>query len=503
MTEISTVEMPKYKYYVWLVLVVWTISILGSSIWNNHGINQKLLEEARLQALVAFEKDVNYRRWNAKHGGTYVKVSQYSTPNPYLLGISDRDKVTTDGDSLTLINPAYMTRQLHELEFQESGIRGHITSLNPIRPENKADPWERATLSAFEKGEKEVRSLEVLDNAEYFRFMRPLIAEESCLHCHRHQGYKLGDVRGGISISIPMKPLREIAERHIRDLRLAHLGIWLLGVLGLSVSTRRIRVATHKKLIADKQVIESEKRYRYLAAELKESNDLQELLIDIITHDLRNPAGVIQSVSMMLNEEIPNNEMLQLIQSSSNRLMGVMEDAKTLAQAAGGEPIVKESHSLTHIINEVAKEFSSLLKNAKMTLSVNLEGELQAHVNPIISEVFVNYLSNAIKYASAGKHIIIDAEENQDSYIIRVKDLGDTIPVKDRENVFLRSFQLSKGEKQGRGIGLAIVKRIAAAHNGEVWVEPNTPAGNSFCLRIPLYIKTRNIFATSRPALTT
>ncbi|NQV03513.1 MAG: DUF3365 domain-containing protein [Bacteroidia bacterium] len=477
--------MPQYQRYIWVTLVVWTISLLSSLIWNIRGINENLLGDARLQALVAFNKDINYRRWNANHGGVYVKLGKYADPNPYLLGVAERDKFTTDGDSLTMINPAYMSRQFYELEFQKSGIRGHITSLNPIRPENEPDPWERIALETFEAGNDEMHSLEVQDNQEYFRFMRPLITEEPCLQCHSQQGYKLGDVRGGISISIPMMPLRKIAREDILRIGLAHVAIWLLGILGAVFSAWKMKETAHKKQLADEQVIESEKRYRLLAIELKESNDLQELLIDIITHDLTNPAGVIQSVSVMLNEEIPDNEMLQLIQSSSNRLMGVMENAQTLAQVSSGEHIIKEPHSIARIIKDVAKDFASPLKESGMVLSINLESELQAQVNPIISEIFVNYLSNAIKYASAGKQITIDAEENEDSFTIRVKDQGKTIPAENREKVFLRSFQLSNGEKRGRGLGLSIVKRIAAAHDADVWVEPYIPKGNSFCLRLP------------------
>ena len=68
--------------------------------------------------------------------------------------------------------------------------------------------------------------------------------------------------------------------------------------------------------------------------------------------------------------------------------------------------------------------------------------------------------------------------------MVCVKDFGKTITEADRTAVFKRQVQLEDGEKRGRGLGLAIVKRIAEAHGGEVWVEPNTPTGNSFCLRI-------------------
>ncbi len=98
---------------------------------------------------MVFEKDVIYRRWNADHGGVYVPVTQKTKPNPYLDDL-ERDIITPLGKKLTKVNPAYMTRQVHELALKSNGVRGHITSLNPIRPANAPDPWETQALKAFE-----------------------------------------------------------------------------------------------------------------------------------------------------------------------------------------------------------------------------------------------------------------------------------------------------------------------------------------------------------------
>jgi len=61
---------------------------------------------------------------------------------------------------------------------------GHITSLKPIRPENRPDQWERNALKDFEAGEKEVSGVDVIDGRDYFRLMRPFVAEQSCMKCH-------------------------------------------------------------------------------------------------------------------------------------------------------------------------------------------------------------------------------------------------------------------------------------------------------------------------------
>ena len=119
-----------------------------------------------------------------------------------------------------------------------------------------------------------------------------------------------------------------------------------------------------------------------------------------------------------------------------------------------------------------------------MTFDIKIKGELIVKVNPIISEVFRNYVSNAIKYAKDGKKIIIDAIITDEFITLSVKDFGKTIEKKDREKIFLRNLQRDKTE--GRGLGLAIVQRIANAHSAEVGVKPNKPHGNNFYIKLPI-----------------
>ncbi|NQT62688.1 MAG: ATP-binding protein, partial [Candidatus Marinimicrobia bacterium] len=101
------------------------------------------------------------------------------------------------------------------------------------------------------------------------------------------------------------------------------------------------------------------------------------------------------------------------------------------------------------------------------------------------SEVFSNYINNAIKYARKGKQIIVDSEKQGGFLIINVKDFGSAIPEEHRQKVFDRTYQIDD-RKLGRGLGLAIVKRIAEAHNAEVGVKPNDPTGNIFYIKIPI-----------------
>jgi hypothetical protein len=156
---------------------------------------------------ILFRTIVATRTWNASHGGVYVPVTETIRPNPYLT-VPDRDVRTTDGRELTKINPAYMTRLVGEILAGE-GYAVHITSLKTLRPGNAPDEWERAALERFEKGSTLEYSLTGPAGNRVFRYMEPLKTEAACLPCHAGQGYKVGDVRGGIGIAFPYAPFEQ------------------------------------------------------------------------------------------------------------------------------------------------------------------------------------------------------------------------------------------------------------------------------------------------------
>ncbi|MBU4563265.1 MAG: diguanylate cyclase [Desulfarculus sp.] len=222
----------KLGIFFWVLLSAWTAAVGGSLFWHLHQTSALLVDAARIQARTAFEKDVLYRRWNTQRGGVYARLSERTPANPYLK-VPHRDIPIPGGGMLTMVNPAYMTRQAHELGTLSTGVLGHITSLRPLRPENRPDQWEARTLGRIEGGAKEVSGTVELGGQQYLRLMKPLFVEQGCLACHAKQGYKLGDVRGGICISVPMAPLRSRAQESRLLLVLTHLALWLLGAGGL------------------------------------------------------------------------------------------------------------------------------------------------------------------------------------------------------------------------------------------------------------------------------
>lgn len=106
--------------------------------------------------------------------GSTPRFPMQLLPNPYL-EVPNRDVVTESGQRLTLVNPAYMTRMVHELMAEEAGLKGHITSLDPIRPENAPADWEARALRAFRNASDEMHALAVEDGRRVLRYMRPLV----------------------------------------------------------------------------------------------------------------------------------------------------------------------------------------------------------------------------------------------------------------------------------------------------------------------------------------
>uniref|UniRef100_A0A7C3V6V6 histidine kinase n=1 Tax=Desulfobacca acetoxidans TaxID=60893 RepID=A0A7C3V6V6_9BACT len=249
----------------WGLSAIWTLLVAASLLWNCHQARQTALELASTEAQLSHNKDLGYRLWAARHGGVYVPVTPETQPNPYLSHVPERDLQTPSGRRLTLLNPAYMMRQVHELAAKIYGIKGHITSLKPLRPENAPDAWETQALKAFEAGAPEILKVVDSPNGPHLRYMRPLFTEKDCLKCHAAQGYKEGDIRGGISVDVPLQPFLLGFRTQTFTLAAGHGLIWLMGLAGIVLGNRRIQRYLGERQQAEEALRLSNQRLDLLA----------------------------------------------------------------------------------------------------------------------------------------------------------------------------------------------------------------------------------------------
>lgn len=198
---------PTTVFYLNLCLVISLVIVaiyLGIYLRNN----RLLMDSVKQQASSYFDLIVRVRRWNAGFGGIYVEKKNGVETNRYLREVGmEPDVVAADGRVFTLRNPALMTKEISKILSEQSGIQFHITSLNLLNAENAPDSFEQRALKKFEEGQREFTEIERGSGGARFRYMAPLMVEQSCQKCHYRFNYKIGDVRGGISVSIPFNKI--------------------------------------------------------------------------------------------------------------------------------------------------------------------------------------------------------------------------------------------------------------------------------------------------------
>ncbi len=226
-----------------LIGIFWTFFLLLLSFSTSKRLNDNTNQVTLAKAKTVFNIVQDIRAWNAFHGGLYAPITEKMQPNPYLK-IPNRDITTQKDQKLTLINPAFMTRQLSEIVYKNGNIQFHITSLKPIRPANQPALWEEKALQTFTQEKDTFYEWHIPKNGKKeFRYIAPLFVKQSCLKCHSVQGYKVGDLRGGISVSIPAETILKIKDKTNLKSFLTFFGIWLIGILGIGL--------TYKKTIKD------------------------------------------------------------------------------------------------------------------------------------------------------------------------------------------------------------------------------------------------------------
>lgn len=191
------------------------LATLGATFYVfNERQEQLIIRQAENEARAVFRQIVLMRRWIADHGGVFVERLPRSQPSPFL---TDPEILDREGRHYTKETPAMVTKELSKYSREEGLFWFHITSLKLTNPENAPDPFERRALLAFDQENlREFTAIETIDRQSYLRYISPLYVEEACLKCHLAQGYKVGDVRGAISVSLPMDKTFTEAARNRR-----------------------------------------------------------------------------------------------------------------------------------------------------------------------------------------------------------------------------------------------------------------------------------------------
>jgi two-component system phosphate regulon sensor histidine kinase PhoR len=245
-----------------------------------------------------------------------------------------------------------------------------------------------------------------------------------------------------------------------------------------------IRDMTKRKLL--------EEDLKEQATKLQKSNELKDIFTDVMRHDILNPIGVIKNyIDLIADEPLEPmvKQSLEAINRNANKTVEMIESASELAKIESEEQIVFEKADLATILAEAVETVEKRATEKSMSLEVKGEGDYPARVNSFMEDVFLNLLTNAIKYSPEKTKITTGIEDAGLNWRFYVKDQGEGVPDKFKIAIFTRFERLKKEGVKGSGMGLAIVKKIVEMHRGRVWVEDNPGGGSIFYVIIPKDIK--------------
>ena len=239
------------KYYFSSLALLWSLAMLGTYYLQIQEEDQQTLAAARIEAAALYQRDSLYLQWSSHQGGVYVPLSAGNQPAPGLDNLPERAAHTAAGTALTLITPAALVRSIYRLSAERDGSGGDVTSTRPLNPENAPDAWEAKALEELRQGAAEVTTVVRHQGADFLRLMRPLTLGPSCQKCHPAASGGGPALQAGLSLSVPLAPLRAAVVTHKEAVGTRFLILWLEGLaalaLGYIILNRQMRLTFHSE----------------------------------------------------------------------------------------------------------------------------------------------------------------------------------------------------------------------------------------------------------------
>jgi len=218
-----------------------------------------------------------------------------------------------------------------------------------------------------------------------------------------------------------------------------------------------------------------------LRAQLRDFMRSREEMLSIVSHDVRNPLGVVLTGSaLLLRGSLPPDKgdrarrQVEAIQRAGHRINALIRDLLDFASIEAGElSLTPRPHDVGALLSEAldALRPTAAVKSQELALAPPAQALAVSCDRDRIVQVFANVVGNSMKFGPTGGHIRVDASADGPVVRFTVTDDGPGMDPEELANLFDRSWQAQRKNRDGVGLGLAIVRGIVEAHGGRVWAE--------------------------------
>ncbi|MCG8697132.1 MAG: GAF domain-containing sensor histidine kinase [Bacteroidales bacterium] len=231
--------------------------------------------------------------------------------------------------------------------------------------------------------------------------------------------------------------------------------------------------------------------------ELHTSNATKDRFFSIVAHDLKSPFVSLIYLSEMLENESKNAEnkkfaeyasmLHQSLSTSYKYLNNLLDWSRLQTNRIGFTPV---EFNLLGLTNEIIDVLILQSQNKKIEIKVSIPNDLSLFADKnMIKTVFINLVSNAIKYSNSNSEVIISAYRNDNRIVVKVEDSGVGINNEGIEKLFKieESYTVpGTNDEIGTGLGLILCKEFINKHNGQIGVESEVDKGSVFWFSLPV-----------------
>jgi signal transduction histidine kinase/CheY-like chemotaxis protein/HAMP domain-containing protein len=233
-------------------------------------------------------------------------------------------------------------------------------------------------------------------------------------------------------------------------------------------------------------------------AKLRKADRLKSEFLANMSHELRTPLNAVIGFAEVLRDgicgDLNRDQMASVIDihESGRHLLQMINDILDLSKVEAGKmELQPEEFSVTESLDDIQSIVRDMANKKRLRLQIAVPDDLpDIYADQVkFKQIMYNLLSNAVKFTPEGGRITIDANLNDDRFLISVTDTGIGIDPEDHEAIFDEFKQLDSSRSrqyEGTGLGLALTKRLVELHGGKIWVESEgLGMGSKFSFTLP------------------